>query len=153
MPDLKPNLSRRHLPKRLAFLVGSWSIEVILADPSAAPLRGVASFRWLAADALLILRSRVPGGPPTSISVIGADDSMNAYSMLYTDERGVARMYEMTLTKRAWKLARNFKGFYQRFNGRIGADFHAIKGVWEKSPDGKYWEHDFQMNYTKRKSR
>lgn len=151
MSNLKPRLSRQRPAGRLAILLGAWAVEVILAGPDAPRLRGTASFRWLAKDAVMVMRSRVCGGPPTSLSAIGADDSNNSYCMLYSDERGVVRHYDM-LTRRAWTLKRRAPGFSQRFVGRFARDRRSIRGAWEKLPDGRRWQHAFELVYTKKRS-
>jgi hypothetical protein len=134
MPSLKPRIPRQPLGRRLSVFPGTWK----------------ASFRWLAKEALVVMRSRVGGGPPASISTIGGDDATKSYCMLYSDERGVARHYAMTLTSRVWQLTRHAPGFSQRFVGRFSADRCTIRGAWKKSPDGVRWEHDFAITYTKR---
>jgi hypothetical protein len=151
MATVKPHLPRQPFGRHLSSLLGTWSIEVVLADADAAPLHGEASFRWLATDALLLMRSRVRGGPPSSVSTIGGDDTKKSYSMLHSDERGVARHYAMTLTSRVWKLTRDAPGFSQRFIARFSRNRRVIRGDWEKSSDGVKWEHDFAMIYTKKR--
>ena len=39
--------------------------------------------------------------------------------------------------------------FSQRFEGRFSKDKRTITAYWEKSLDGKKWEHDFDLRYTK----
>jgi hypothetical protein len=154
MATIKPRPSRRQLGKRLALLLGTWSLEMIPADPNTPHFRGMTSFRWLVKDAILVMRSRVRGGPPkppNSVSAIGADDSNNTYTMLYSDERPVIRHYAMTLTRRVWTLERRAPGFSQRFIGRFADNRRTIKGASEKSADGRRWEHDFTMIYRKKR--
>ena len=142
-------LARTHPAKKLALLVGRWHVKVLF--PGKPPLRGNAAGTWLATNALLALRIHVRGGPPKSVSILGADDSNDSLCMLYTDERGVTRRYEMTLTPRVWTLKRKAPGFSQRFLGRFDARRRTIEGAWETSADGRRWFHDFHMTYTKRK--
>jgi hypothetical protein len=87
---------------------------------------------------------------PASTAVIGADDTQNAFTMLYSDERGVVRRYEMELTARRWTLLRRAPGFSQRFTGRLAANGRSIRATWEKSADGRRWMRDFILTYTKR---
>lgn len=55
----------------------------------------------------------------------------------------------MTLTSRVWELTRHAPGFSQRFIAKFSPDRNKITGAWEKSPDGKNWEHDFAITYKK----
>jgi hypothetical protein len=81
--------------------------------------------------------------------MIGGDDSMGSYTMLYYDSRGVSRIYQMSLTDQVWKLWRDDPKFSQRFTGAFSDDGNTINAAWEKSEDGKPWELDFNLTYTK----
>ena len=147
----KPTLSRRHLPRRLRRLVGTWKVEgTFVGGPEIMPERGTVTFRWLVKDALVVMHSRMKVAPETT-AVIGADDTFNAFTMLHADVRGVARRLEMQLTARRWTLLRKAPGFFQRSNGRISADGRTIRATWEKSADGRRWMKDFELTYTKRR--
>jgi hypothetical protein len=79
---------------------------------------------------------------------VGSDDSAAEYFMLYFDERGVSRKYEMTLCDHTWKWWRNAPGFSQRFTGTF-ADDGTIVGKAELSKDGSSWERDLELTYTR----
>ena len=70
--------------------------------------------------------------------------------MLYSDARGVFRIYRMQLTDEAWTVWRDAPGFYQRFIGSFRDHGMTIEGRWESSPDGTTWEPDFDIVYRKR---
>src|SRR5436309_1557323 len=96
--------------KSLDILVGEWSVEIsnmsFLSDPSAI-VRGQDRFEWLEGGAFLIRHWDVEhGGFPNAVGVIGRDDSIEVYSMLYFDSRGVSRIYKMSLKEGIWKLWR-----------------------------------------------
>jgi hypothetical protein len=114
------------------------------------PVKGTVTFRWLAKDALIVMRTRMKVAP-ASVAVIGADDDQNAFTMLYSDVRGVVRRLEMTLTARRWTMIRKQRGFWQRFDGRIAANGRSIRAVWDKSANGRRWIRDFELVYTKRR--
>ncbi len=119
------------------------------AFPSAA--HGHSSFEWLIKDALLVWRFEWdPPGPPSAISVIGHDDSVEACSMLYSDERGVARIYQMTLKGGIWKIWRDSPGFSQRMTGTVSDDGNTITVHGELSRDGSSWEQDLDVTYTRK---
>jgi hypothetical protein len=69
--------------------------------------------------------------------------------MLYFDERGVSRRYEVTLRDGVWEWWRNAPGFSQRFAGALAADGRTIVGRGEMSRDGASWEPDLQLTYTR----
>ena len=55
----------------------------------------------------------------------------------------------MSFENGIWKIWRNSPEFIQRFTGEISKDKKIIKGYWEKSTDGKTWNHDFDLTYKK----
>jgi hypothetical protein len=72
------------------------------------------------------------------------------YTALYFDDRGVSRIYQMSLEGRQWKEWRHAPGFSQRFAGTISADGNIISASWEKSSDGTTWQHDFNLTYKRK---
>ncbi|MFL5734671.1 MAG: hypothetical protein ACJ78Q_16035 [Chloroflexia bacterium] len=139
--------------KNLDVLVGVWSVEIsnmsFQSDPSAT-VRGQDRFEWLEGGAFLMMYSDTEyPDVPNAVRAIGRDDSVEKYSMLYFDSRGVSRIYDMSLEDGVWKLWRNAPGFRQRFTGTFSADGNTIAARWEKSSDGTNWEHDFDLTYQK----
>ncbi len=68
---------------------------------------------------------------PSGLAIFGSDESAKEYFMLYFDERGVSRKYEVTLHDNIWNVWRNAPGFSQRFNGTIIESGNTIIGKWE----------------------
>ena len=90
-------------------------------------------------------------GPPNSTAVIGSDDSTEILSMLYFDERGVSRKYEVRINGNTLEMWRNFPGFSQRFTGHIKNKGNTITGLWELCKDGLNWNKDLEITYIKDK--
>jgi SnoaL-like domain len=59
------------------------------------------------------------------------------YYQLYTDERDVQRVYEMSPGDGVWKLWRDGEPFSQRFTGIFSEDGNTIAGRWEIAEGGK----------------
>ena len=131
--------------KGLKPFVGTWT----LATPQFPDVSGRASFAWLEGGAFLIYRARARAPFPTNVSIIGRDERLAEFWMLYYDSRGVARIYRMTFRDRVWRLSRKAPGFSQRFTGRFSRDGRTIIGRWDKSADGRHWSKDFDLIYTK----
>ena len=137
----------------LGRLIGDWEFEPFVEGQAAG--RGRATFEWMEEGAFVQERSDAkwsdPGwaenAPASTRSVIGFDDSTGEVAMLYSDSRGVSRVYRGTLTDDAWRLERAAPDFHQRFVGVFRDDGRTIDGRWEASPDGKAWELDFPINY------
>jgi hypothetical protein len=130
----------------LNVLVGEWEME----NPRYPEVRGRATFEWLEGGMFLIQHAEIDHAlAPNSIMIIGRDETTELYCILYSDERGVSRVYQMSLSADTWKMWRDAPGFSQRFIGTFSNDGRIIKGGWEKSSDGSTWEHDFDLTYTK----
>jgi hypothetical protein len=148
-PAPKPHLSRRHIARRLRVLVGIWKLEGrFVGGDEILEESGTVSIRWLEKDALLVMRTRTKVAP-RSVTVMGADETANDFTMLYSDDRGVVRRCEMTLTSRRWTWMRRATGFHQRFTGRLSSDGRVIRATAEKSADGRRWMRDFNLTYTR----
>ena len=135
--------------KHFGVLVGKWEMRgTHPAFPSAA--HGNSIFEWLAEDALLIWRfDWQQPGPPSAISVIGRDDSTDACCVLYSDERGVGRIYQMTLEQGQWNMWRESAGFSQRMTGTFSEDAKTIRVQGRLSRDGTHWEPDLDVTYSR----
>ena len=141
----------------LGRLIGTWSFEASRAGGFLG--RGSTTFEWIEEGAFVLQRAQDEPDPETSsdwsehtpmpvTSVLGFDDSVDEQAMLYSDARGVFRIYRMRLTDEAWTVWRDAPGFNQRFIGAFRDD-ETIEGAWESSPDGTTWESDFDMVYRK----
>ncbi len=135
--------------KDLDVMVGEWNMlgnHPMIPNP----VKGHSSFGWLEDGAFFYWRpSYLQPGPPSGIAIIGRDDSEGNYSMLYFDERGVARIYEMSFKGKTWKLWRISPGFSQRMSGKMSDDLNTIDLHGEKSSDGVHWEQDLDLTFTR----
>ena len=137
-------------------LVGDWSMVPTFKGMPPAEAGARVSFGWLPGKRFLIERWEVPvPEAPDGIAIIGADpESQGAYLQHYFDSRGVARVYKMSLEDGVWKLWRDEPDFSpldfsQRYTGTFSDDGKTVVGAWEICSDGKPWEHDFDLTYTK----
>jgi hypothetical protein len=139
----------------LGRLIGTWEFEPTVEGRSTG--RGRATFEWIENGAFVLERSDaewsdpgwVENAPKTTQSVIGWDDSTDEIVQLYSDSRGVFRVYRGTLTDEAWTLNRAAPGFHQRFIGTFRDAGRTIEGRYDSSPDGTAWELDFPITYRK----
>jgi hypothetical protein len=136
--------------KRLEALVGKWNTQWVSRLDPPITVQGRATFSWLPGNFFLTYRSEVDNPDfPTGESIIGSDNALETYMMLYSDSRGVTRLYAMSLSDGVWKLWRDDPTFAQRFTGTFSPDGRTITGTWEKSTDGTNWEHDFDITCTR----
>jgi hypothetical protein len=134
-------------------LLGSWRMELynaaFLPDPDAR-VSGSIAIDWLEGGAAVVIRQGDQENPPAAKWIIGRDESDAEYLVLYYDDRGVSRVYQMSLSDGSWKLWRDHPEFSQRFVAVVEQDGQRISGRWEKSFDaGETWEHDFNLDYVR----
>jgi hypothetical protein len=136
----------------LAFLVGKWDMKISNASflPSSSEVvEAPASFEWYESGEFIVLRQGTEDTPHATW-IIGHDQDAQNYTVLYFDDRHVSRVYEMSFENDAWKMWRNGPEFMQSFEGKVSDDKNTIAGAWSKSKDGKKWEHDFDLTYSRK---
>lgn len=126
-------------------LIGTWQLTMTNAhflDSLDDRVSGSASFEWLD-DVLVVFRWGLGETPPT-VCVIGYSTPEERFHMLYHDDRGVARLFDMEFTQDRWSLLREDSDFHQRFEAKLEPD--RIIGAWEASEDqGTTWRKDFDI--------
>jgi hypothetical protein len=138
--------------RELEPLVGEWTLEAVPPGGEPWPGEARATFEWLeGSDGRLLVGRTTIEMPeaPDSVSVYGCDAANGSYYQLYTDERNVCRVYEMSIGGGEWTLWRDGEPFPQRFLGRFSDDGDRIEGRWEKALDGSNFEVDFDFTYTR----
>lgn len=145
---------------RLEAFVGRWDVQVDIGDQVITG--GWTTFEWVEDGAYLKQYTDADTtadmrddwreqSPLPARQLIGLDDINDRYAVLYSDARGVYRVYQMTFDGREWELSRQAPGFSQRFRATFIEGGDRIEGVWEYSEDGVTWNHDFNLTYLKRK--
>ena len=132
--------------RELEPLVGEWTFEATWPSGEPWPGGGSVTFEWLASGAHLLQRgtAELPEAPD-NVSIIGCDAANGTYVQLYSDERGVCRVYEMSIGNGEWKLWRDGEPFSQRFTGTFSDDGNTITGRWEIAEDGINYRTDFEL--------
>jgi hypothetical protein len=132
--------------RELEVLVGEWTLEARSASGEAWPGGGRASFEWHESGAHLV-ETRTVELPeaPASVSIMGCDAANGTYFQLYSDERGVCRVYEMSIGNGEWRLWREGEPFSQRFTATISEDGNTISGRWETAEDSSDYVPDFDV--------
>jgi hypothetical protein len=86
---------------------------------------------------------------PTGIAIFGSDDEGPRFYMIYFDERGVSRKFDVTLRDDGCEWTRMAPGFSQRFSISVAPDGRSMEGKGILSKDGRSWEGDLQLTYTR----
>ena len=136
--------------KPLAMLVGAWSTTGTHPMVPGTTFHGRTSFAWMAGGAFLVMQSQIEEPEiPSGIAIFGTDDTTGECLMLYFDERGVSRKYDVSVQDNVWKWWRDAPGFSQRVVGTIAADGRTMVSSGELSRDGTRWEPDLALTYTR----
>jgi hypothetical protein len=134
-------------------LVGTWDLTMTGAwflDSLDTEVPGSATFEWLG-ESFVAMHSELGGASAWEL-VFGHSDAREAYTALYHDERGVCRVFAMTISPDEWTLAREDPDFSQRFVARREGD--RIVGQWDASEDGgRTWRKDFDVIFERRSGR
>ena len=131
-------------------LVGEWALEAISPGGEPWPAQARTTIEWHDSGAHLVERTTIelPDAPDV-IKIMGCDAANGTYYQLYSDDRGVCRVYEMSIGGGEWRLWRTGEPFPQRFSGTFEDDGNTIRGRWEKAEDGENYETDFDLIYRK----
>ena len=145
------------LLSRLKPLVGVWDAATLVDGVQI--MRGTMEFEWAEDGLFLVQRAQEElldtapdvwrqNAPTGSVSMIGADE--DSYKVLYSDSRGVYRLYEMEFDGRLWSMYRDSPGFDQRMTGELNDDGQTMMTKAERSEDGKRtWILDFDQTLTR----
>lgn len=147
---------KTHSIKILDSFIGKWEAQAFVDGKPMG--KDHITFEWIENGAFLrqsaetVSTEGVPAewidALPTPLTcIIGFDDTTNHFAQLYTDARGVFRVYQMSFDGHEWKLWREAPGFSQRFTGIFSDDGKKIKGAWEASEDSESWSKDFDLEY------
>ena len=133
--------------KELEALVGEWALEAIPPGGEPWPGEARATFEWHDSGAHLVQRWTIDlPEAPNGVAMIGCDAANGTYYQLYSDDRGVCRVYEMGIGGGEWRLWREGEPFAQRFTGKFEDGGDKIAGRWERTDDGAYVT-DFDLVY------
>ena len=144
-------------------LIGDWTLAVAgggfpddmpSMEEQLAAAAATVSFEWMEGREFVVQRWTAPDPGPDGLAVIGPDpESDGAYLQHYFDQRGVARVYKMTLADGTLTFVRETPDFSpldfsQRFTGTFSDDGDRIDGTWEINEDGS-WAKDFDLTYAR----
>jgi hypothetical protein len=132
--------------RQLDVLVGEWTLEAKWASGELWPGGGKVTFEWHDSGAHLVQRGIVDHpDAPDNVSIIGCDAADGTYFQLYSDERDVCRVYQMSIGDGEWKLWREGAPFSQRFTAQFSDDGNTLTGRWEIAGDGTNYTPDFDV--------
>ncbi len=149
---MKKKVAEKPNPASEAFtvLLGEWKVHGTHPYVPNELLHGTAVFEWVEGGAFLTMRAHIEDKRfPDGVAIFGSDDATGEFFQLYFDERGVSRKYDVAIQGNTLKWWRNSEEFSQRMTLTIDAGSQKITGKGEMNRDGKGWEPDIQLTYTR----
>ena len=136
--------------KSFQALVGEWHSTGKHPQVPGKTFHGRTSFGWHEGGAFLIMHSEIDEPEiPSAVAVIGSDDAAGSYFMLYFDERGVSRKYDVSMTGNVLTWRREEPSLSQRATTTVDADRTTMTMKGEVSRDGGPWEDDLSLTYVR----
>src|ERR1700754_1017920 len=131
-------------------LVGEWRPTGAHPLAPRTTFHGRTSFAWHEGGAFLLMRSEIDEPEiPSGVAVIGSDDRAGTFFMIYFDERGVSRKYDVTVAERGLTWTRDEPSLSQRNTFTVEADGTRMVARGEMSRDGGAWEDDLSRTYVR----
>jgi len=131
----------------LEFLVGEWRTEGTHPLVPGEILHGRTWFDWHEGGAFLVMRSEVDHPQfPDGLAIVGSSDSGRAV-MIYFDERGVSRIYEVSVGDRSVAWRREDPDFSQ--STTIAAEGGRLVGTGRMTDESGAWVDDLSQVFVR----
>lgn len=144
-----PNEAQKQNPALAGFeiFIGEWRTEGIHPYVPGKKFHGRTVFEWIEGGAFLRICSEIYEPEiPSGIMFIGSDNMMGTYFMLYFDERGISRKYDVLLDGQVMTWDRISPEFSQRMLLTISNDGQSVTSKGEMNR-GEKWESDLNLTY------
>jgi hypothetical protein len=129
-------------------LIGKWEYTMYNAwflESMDTKIKGFTTIERLQ-DSFLMVHSTDADKKPSDTWIIGYSDPQERYEMFYYDQRGVARIFNMTFDGKKLFFWREDQDMHQRMTLEITNN--GLHSVAEASDDkGKTWRKDLEMAY------
>lgn len=130
--------------------LGTWTVTGSHPYLEGRTVHGSVTFERIEGGAFIRMHSKVEDPEfPEGVAIFGTDDGDGACTLLYFDERGVARRYDVALEANGFTWSRDDPKFAQRFQVTIASDGRTMQGKGMMKKQGSEWEPDLQLTYAR----
>lgn len=130
--------------------LGTWTVKGSHPYLPGRALPGRVTFERIEGGAFVRMHSKMEDPEiPEGVAIFGTDSDDGTCTMLYFDERGVARRYDVTLHEDGITWARETEPFSQRFRVTLGKDGGTMQGEGTMKKAGSSWEPDLRLAYVR----
>lgn len=131
----------------LTFLIGEWRTVGTHPLLPGETLIGRTSFAWHEGGAFLIMRGQIDEPRfPDGVAIIGSDGG-GGFAMSYFDERGVSRLFAVTVGDGTLTWHRDDPKLAQSVTITAGADGDTLTSGGRMSQDGGPWSDDLSQHF------
>ena len=131
-------------------VVGEWNLAGSHPGLPGRTLRGKVTFERIDGGAFLRMHSKMEDPEiPEGVAIFGTDGDDDTCTMLYFDERGVARIYDVAFHADGFNWSRDSPKFAQDFRVTIADDGRTMEGEGTMKKDGGLWEPDLRLSYAR----
>jgi len=114
-------------------------------------LKGSSSFSWHEGGAFLIMRTQVDEPEfPDGVAIIGSDNVVGTLTMIYFDERGISRVYDVTVGDRTVTWRRDDQKLSQTNTIMAERGGDTLVGKGRISQHGGAWSDDLSQTFYRR---
>jgi hypothetical protein len=130
----------------LEFLIGEWRTTGTHPEVPGETLRGRTAFSWHEGGAFLIMRSEIDQPLfPSGLAILGSDDVAGRFAMIYFDERGISRLYDVAVGDRTVTWRRDDPDFSQSVTITADAGGDRLVSRGRMSRKGGDWVDDLSQ--------
>jgi hypothetical protein len=131
-------------------VVGTWTVTGSHPYLPGRTLRGRVTFERIEGGAFLRMHAKMDDPEiPEGVSIFGTDGDATHATMLYFDERSVARRYDVVLDADGFTWSREAPKLAQRFRVTVAKDGATMEGEGMMRKDGTTWEPDLRLSYVR----
>ncbi len=130
--------------------VGTWKGAASHPYLSGRTLHGHVTFEPIEGGAFVRMHSKMDDPEiPEGVAIFGTDGDDGSCTMLYFDERGVARRYDVAFHEDGFTWSRDTPKFSQRFRVTFSKDGRTMEGEGTMKREGSDWESDLKLSYVR----
>jgi hypothetical protein len=130
--------------------VGTWIVTGSHPQLPGRTLHGRMTFERIEGGAFVRMHSKMDDPElPEGVAIFGTDSDDATCTMLYFDERGVGRRYDVTFHEDGFTWSRDAVQFAQRFRVTLAKDGRTMESEGLMKKDGSEWEADLRLSYVR----
>lgn len=130
--------------------IGAWNVTGRHPYFPGRAIGGRVTFERIEGGAFIRMHSKMVDPEfPEGVAIFGTDGDDDRCTMLYFDERGVSRRYDVSLRDDGFTWYRDDPKFAQRFHVTIAEDGQSMRSEGTMKRDGGAWEADLGLVYVR----